>query len=116
MSCYNCNTCTSTHDINYCFDSITFGQFSNGPVRITFHNMADGGRVSVTGTAAGGTLTIDAADLPVLTEDVQYKVTASEEWTLGGTVRECVLIKAVRTKNEDGEVITGTTEILTPCS
>lgn len=116
MSCYTCGTCTATHDINYCFDDITFGQFANGPVRLTFVNMADGGRVSVEGTAALGTLTIDAADLPQLTEDVVYKVTASEDWTLGGVVRECVTIRAVRSRDALGEIITGTSEVLDVCS
>jgi hypothetical protein len=116
MSCYTCGTCTATHDINYCFDDITFGQFSNGPVRVTFVNMADGGRVSVEGTATGGVLTIDAADLPTFTDGVAYKVTASEEWTLGGVVRECVTIRTVRTRDKDGEIITGTSETLTVCN
>lgn len=116
MSCYNCGTCTATHDINYCFDDITFGQFANGPVRLTFINMADGGRVAVEGTSVGGVLTIDAADLPTFTDGVAYKVTASETWTLGGIVRECVTIRTVRTRDALGEIITGTSEVLTPCS
>jgi hypothetical protein len=116
MSCYTCGTCTATHDINYCFDEITFGQFANGPVRLTFVNMADGGRVSAEGTAVGGVLTIDAEDLPQFTDGVAYKVTASEDWTLGGVARECVTIRTVRTRDAEGEIITGTSEVLSVCA
>ena len=116
MSCFNCTGCTPTEDMNACFASVNFGQFSNGAVTLTFKNTADGSVHIATGTAAGGSLSITSANLPSFIGGVGYTVTASATWTLGGTVRSCVSVRFIFKKDKDGAVVTGTSETLTVCS
>ncbi len=114
MSCYTCTGCTATKDMTACFDDVTFGQFPNGVVNLTFVSTADGSVSFATGTASGGDLTVIAADLPSFVNGVAYKVTASEEWTLDSTVRSCVSIRFVM-KNSVGGIISGTSEVVEAC-
>lgn len=108
----SCTICTRTKVLNLCFADITFGQFSNGAVRMTFVNNSDGSRQAAEGTASGGNLKIDASDMVHVVDGVSYTVTASEEWTLDGEVIDCATLTFQRTFDNDGEVITGTNETL----
>lgn len=115
MSCYTCANCTPTEDMNICNDEVVFGQFPNGSVTLTFKNKSDGSVLTATGTASGGTLTIASGDLPSFIAGVGYSVTASEEWTLDSTVRECVSVRFVLKRGSDGTFTTSTSETVTVC-
>jgi len=114
MSCYNCTGCTPTKDLTACFADITFGQFANGTVELTFTSTADGSKSFATGTASGGSLTILAANLPDFVNGRAYKVTASAQWTLDSVVVTCVTIRVALVRGVGG-FISGTNEVLQTC-
>jgi len=101
--------------MNACFADVTFGQFANGSVTLTFVSSADGSVSQATGTAIDGNLTIDSNDLPAFVIGVGYNVTANATWTLAGTVRTCVSIRFVLKRGADGSFIDGTNETVTVC-
>jgi hypothetical protein len=116
MSCFSCNGCTPTQLMRGCYASVIFGQFANGSVTLTFTNTSDGSVSQATGTAAGGSLTILAEDLPSFVNGVNYNVKASATWTLGGTIRDCVTIQFKMFRDAEGAFLTGTAETVTVCS
>lgn len=114
MSCYTCTGCTATKDMNLCFADVTFGNFPNGTVNLTFVSTVDGSVQKATGTASAGSLNIAKANLPDFISGVAYRVTSDVEWTLDSTVRSCVSIRFVLMKDSSG-IITGTSETVEVC-
>lgn len=115
MSCYTCTGCTATKDMNLCFEDVTFGQFPNGTVNLTFVSTVDSSVSKAVCTASGGNLTMLAEDLPSFIHGVAYKVTSDVAWTLDSTVRSCVSIRFVLSKDNEGAIVTGTNETVIVC-
>ena len=114
MSCYTCTGCTATKDMNLCFADVTFGNFPNGTVNLTFVSTVDGSVQTAQGTASAGSLTITSANLPDFISGVAYKVTSDVDWTLDSTVRSCVSLRFVLKRDSSG-IVTGTSETVTVC-
>lgn len=97
----SCTTCARTKPLNECFLDINFGSFPVGNVTINLVSTVDRTRLTLTGVSTG-TLTVARINLPSFVSNVDYIATASDTWTLGGEVRQCVIIRFEPIRNATG--------------